>query len=549
MFRSKSWSLFHQHRDNNKRRRNERRRSSIAISFVWLLLSIAVVSPLRASAEINEPQKVETYQAANFQINYRDADSQGTCNTDDGALQPWPADAQAAMNHVVDILDDLINSTVPIVIDACYQATDMQDENGDPVPDLETLASAGPNAFLTQDDVAALPVANRDYAIALANAISGVDQNGAEVEITMSANSRYTWDFCTVGCTVDTERNDFVSTIIHEVLHGLGFFTSFDPVVDDNNTPTGEGMYSDPPAIMDDYVVRLADNTKLIDLENNSATLWNAMQQGSGTVGFNGPNTLAINGSPPFIYTPTQYEQGSSMSHWDDDAASSLGRMMNAATDAGPSSRVVDAITLMALKDIGWSVNEASDHGDVALNSYGDAYHINAASFVNHIKLGATFSSENGATVNDASDDGVTHPGNWAVGASGGSLSINVTSTEPSARGCLSGWIDWNRDNDFGDASEQIVAMQPMTVQNQNFTFDIPNSVGTDPVSTIYNGRIRLIPDWDADGACDDQVAISPALGLFGGEVEDYNWLLTGGTVVIPPTTNNQDLYLPVVVQ
>ena len=520
---------------------------SLTLLVVGLLAGFVALAPYSARAEIDEENIVRTYRAVNFQVNYRDASDQGSCTADEGDLQPWPADAQAAMNHVVDILDDLINSTVPIAIDACYQAAVMQDPNGDTVPDLDTLASAGPSDFLTQNDVAALPVANREYAIALANALSGVDQNGAGVEISMSANSRYNWDFCTTGCTVDAELNDFVSTIIHEVLHGLGFFTSFDPVTDQNGAETGEGMYSNPPAIMDDYVIQIADNAKLIDLPNNSATLWNAMQQGSGTVGFNGPNTLAINGSAPLIYTPNQYQQGSSMSHWDDDAASSLGRMMNSATGAGPSSRVLSAVTLMALKDIGWSVNDARDHGDVALNAYGDAQHINAPGFVGHMKLGATFSSEGSAVANDASDDGVTHPGNWAVGPNGGQLSINMASSEAAARGCVSGWVDWNRDNDFGDADEQIVAMQPMAVGDQAATFAIPNSIASNAASTIYNGRIRLIPDWDGDSACDDQVTITPSAGLFGGEVEDYQWQLTGGTVVIPPAPGTQSIYLPLI--
>ena len=533
-------------------RRSKLWRGYTPLLLAGVLITYAILNSTAALAngrlnEVDEGSHVKTYQTVNFQVNYRDAADQGSCATDDGDLQPWPADAQAAMNHVVDILDDLINSSIPIVIDACYQATVTQDENGDTVPDLDTLASAGPSEFFIKADVSALPVANRDYAVALANAIAGTDLNGEDVEIGMSANSRYSWDFCTIGCTVDAERNDFVSTIVHEVLHGLGFFTSFDPVTDQDGNPTGEGMFSDPPAIMDDYVIQLADNTKLIDLANNSETLWNAMQQGSGTVGFNGPNALAINGSAPLIYTPTTYEQGSSMSHWDDDAASSLGRMMNAATDSGPSSRVVDAITLMALKDIGWSVNEASDYGDIAFSAYGDAKHINAPNFVNHIKLGPTYSSEASAVVNDASDDGVSHAGNWTVGSAGGSLIINMTSTEASARGCVSGWVDWNRDNDFADTDERIVATRPMTVGNEGVSFAIPSLVGANDASTIYNGRVRLIPDWDGDGACDDQVAITPSNGLFGGEVEDYTWQLTGGTVTLPPASENRNLYLPFV--
>ncbi|MBP7963672.1 MAG: hypothetical protein KBG20_18815 [Caldilineaceae bacterium] len=33
-----------------------------------------------------------------------------------------------------------------------------------------------------------------------------------------------------------------------------------------------------------------------------------------------------------------------------------------------------------------------------------------------------------------------------------------------------------------------------------------------------------LQPDWDRDGTCSDQVAMGHKFGVFGGEVEDYQW-------------------------
>lgn len=503
---------------------------------IWIG-SLTILVLLTAShtvfAETTSGDQATVYTTANFQVRYRTIADPGTCNPGDGTFQTWPAQAQTAMNHVIDTLDDLINSQVQIVIDACYQA----DPTG-----TDTLASASPNVFYTQADAPTLPVANRQYAVALANAISGVDQNGGDVEIVAIVNSNITWDFCTQNCTVANNRFDFVSTMIHELLHGLGYFTSFDP---DDNDPPVIGFYTDPPAIMDDFIVRATDEVKLITLPNNSAQLMDAMRQGSGTIVYNGPNVLAANRNiRPSIFSPTTYSQGSSMSHWDDDDPANLGRMMNSASDSGPSSRVVDAITLMTLKDIGWSVTDPRDHGDSGLNVYGDAQHINDPSFVGFLRLGSAFSAENAAVADDASDDGVSHDGSWSAGTNGGTVTVTVASPVPSSRACLTGWIDWNLNSSFADFNETVIDMQPVVVGNQSFSFDIPASVTGNPTSTFYNARFRLIPDWNGNGACDDQIAVTPAGGVFGGEVEDYLWTLSsGGTTTFPP--GSKTLYLP----
>lgn len=498
-------------------------RSAIYNPKVWvqiLLIFTMIGVPQIAVADAGAVATIQVYRAVNFQINYRTADSPGACGPDDGDFQAWGAEAQVAMNHVVDILDDLLNSSTPIVIDACFQLVD---------PAGDTLAFAGENGSLTQDEVPALPIANRTYPVALANAISGFDQNGGEVEIVATANSAVAWDFCTVGCTVAGDRTDFVSTMVHEVLHGLGFSTSFDQ---DQDNPS-LGVYAEPPAVIDDFVIRAADGVKLLDLPNGSAALLNAMQQGSGAVAFSGPNTLAANnGVAPFLYTPNLFSQGSSMSHWDDDHPTNLGRMMNSATGDGPSSRVVDAVTLMVLKDIGWSVNEPSDYGDSALAAYGNARHINDPSFVHYIILGASFSATAGPVMGDPSTDGVKRPQTWTVGANGGQFTVTVSSNQVAARGCLSGWIDWNADGNFAGPGEQIVAMSPVSAGEHPVQFDIPAHAGS---GVLYNARIRLMPDWNGDGFCNDQAPLTPSGSIFGGEAEDYQWPLSGGTVVVPP--------------
>lgn len=507
--------------------RQSRQRSHFRQLLLSLMLSMSLFGiPHAATAVPNNNDESSIYRTVNFQVNYRDETNQGACETKYG-FQNWTTEAKAAMNHVVDILDDLLNSSVTIVVDACYQLID---------PQGNTLAWANPQNELTQSDVSALPIANRVYPIALANAISGADQNATGVELVAVANSAVQWDYCITGCVVASDKMDFVSTMVHEVLHGLGFKTTF-------HKDTDTGTYGSPPSVIDDYVIRASDSKKLLDFANNSADLLAAMQMGSGTIALNAPSVLSVNrGNAPFLYTPNPWEDGSSMSHWDDNHPTNLGRMMNAATGNGPSSRIVDAITLEAMKDIGWSVNDGADHGDGNLSAYGDALHINDPGIVNFIKLGTAFSKESVAAANDDSDDGVTQSLPWSIGTNGGQINVSVSSTQSDLKACLSGWIDWNQDNVFDDNSERILHMAVVSIGTQLLQFTIPNGVTE---SDSHNARIRLVPDWDGDRTCNDQVSLTASGGEFGGEVEDYQWRLDGTPVNPVPTSS---VYLPLVV-
>ncbi|MCV7424853.1 hypothetical protein H7K45_30365 [Mycobacterium yunnanensis] len=57
------------------------------------------------------------------------------------------------------------------------------------------------------------------------------------------------------------------------------------------------------------------------------------------------------------LYTPGPWQQGSSMSHLDDDTFIGADQqMMNARTDSGLGVRVLSPIELGILKDIGYTV-------------------------------------------------------------------------------------------------------------------------------------------------------------------------------------------------
>lgn len=497
------------------------------IGIILLLIgSVWGISQSVALAEPGTPVGVASYSNASFTINYNPASCEGN-------VSDWPTDATAAMNHVADILDDVIANEGAIVIDACYE---VQGEG--------TLAAAGPERFVEEcsSGGGALTVANTAYPIALANTLCGADQNGETPEISASANSTVDWDFCTTDCAwADPNKTDFVSTMVHELLHGLGWV---DNILDN-------GFFDGTPNIFSRFLACngttdgvCTDGQLLTDLAEGQ-TLAAALTVGSGKLSFVGPNAKAafageFDGAGsvqgPFVYAPNPYQQGSSISHWDDDHATNAGRIMNAATDTGPSSRAVDAITLMSLKDLGWSVLESSDFSDAALNGYGVARHYNGVGVVGYSFLGASISLEAAPSRSaqaDSGNDGLTRTA-WADGTQGGA----VTATVANRAGCLSGWVDWQGDGSFGEAGDRVLSMQAVGQGANPLQFPVPAGTfdGNGDNRTLAV-RFRLFPDWDGDGSCNDQPAVQPAGAVFGGEVEDYTWVFDANGNPLQPAT------------
>ncbi|MGB1250249.1 MAG: GEVED domain-containing protein [Candidatus Promineifilaceae bacterium] len=512
------------------------------LSFVGLIATFILTTMAGGMAVSAEPDHAReahvpnVYLAANFTVNYRGPGDNGTCDTsEDGALIAWPNDAKTAMNHVIDILDDLITSSQTIVVDACYQ----------PHQQTSSLAYAGATDSYNVDNGMGQAV----YAVALQNAIDNTDNNGASPEITTSTNSAISWDYCTTNCSVDPAKFDFVSTLVHEFLHGLGFAMGFG--VDNDNAPT-VGNYPSPPTITDIFVYTSADyatnpNKQITSLPNNTAALLNIYNAGSGMVEFRGTNTLTANGFAPYIFSvANDWQSGSSMSHLDDNHATNMGRMMNAATGSGPSSRTVDAITLMFLKDIGWTIAEASDYGDTEFAAYGSAQHINTKTQVNSLWLGTDFSTENAAIRADTHDDGVTLQA-WSDGADNGKVSLTVGSNTTNVKGCASIWIDWDGNDNFTDSADIAVAMMPVTNGSQDVMFTVPSGTFTGSgADKMFNARVRLQPDWDRDGVCNDQVGMRYQYGIAGGEVEDYQWTLSNSGALITAPSVTPRAYLPI---
>lgn len=111
-------------------------------------------------------------------------------------------------------------------------------------------------------------------------------------------------------------------------------------------------------------------------------------------------------------------------------------------------------------------------------------------------------------------EDGITLVGTWVVGANGGTVDVVA-----SGAGCLSGWIDWDNNNNFTGAGDAVIVMAEVAAGANTVSFDIP--AGTDLTETFF-GRFRLVPDTGASPDCSDDTPVGLTGEVINGEVEDH---------------------------
>ena len=223
-------------------------------------------------------------------------------------------EAITAFNHATDIWSNYLISDVPIKIVAHMQPL---------LPGQ--LGITFPNGEL---NYAAAPIADVWYASCLANAITGTDLNGGFADIEIYFSSLANW-YYGLDENPGPTQYDFVSTVLHEICHGLGFLSlsnrsgtvgsfglidasAFAPLTTTFTWPALDTL----PSVFDVYLENAA-GTILTDLINPSTELGTELI--SNQVFFNSPEILLeTGGSRPKIYAPGTFTLGSSLSHWDE---------------------------------------------------------------------------------------------------------------------------------------------------------------------------------------------------------------------------------------
>ena len=255
-------------------------------------------------------------------------------------------EAQAAFQFAVDIWAMSIESSQPITVSANFAPLD---------PGV--LGQAGPVSVHTSNSPDAVP--NVFYAKALAEKLDDAQINpdpfGESVDITASFSSTFNWYFG-LDANPPGGQFDFVSVVLHELGHGLGFisFANSDdtigrirepgnmiPTAYDLNVENGAGqslldagLFTDPSAAMHS---QLTSN----NIFNNSPI---AVGQNGGVI--------------PKMFAPNPWDGGSSYSHWDENTFpnSNVNSLMTPQIGSGAANHNPGPISLGLFEDMGWSI-------------------------------------------------------------------------------------------------------------------------------------------------------------------------------------------------
>ena len=257
----------------------------------------------------------------------------------------FPEEAIKAFDFAVSIWEGLIESPVPIHIKARWLPKG-----------LNVLGSCGPNDYEVNFEGA--PRKDVYYPIAVAEKILGKELTDAnQPDMTAEFNKNIKWHFKTDGATPDS-LYDFVSVVLHEIAHGLGF-TGFYYV---NGTLGGYGNnYWDlADATSFDQLVVNPSGSYLVDeseFNNPSLALKNALV--SGELYAHSPAAHSHDGENyPRLYAPSSWNDGSSIYHLNDDTypANNIISLMTHAAGKGEATFDPGPLTLGIMADFGWKI-------------------------------------------------------------------------------------------------------------------------------------------------------------------------------------------------
>ncbi|HYB99161.1 MAG TPA: hypothetical protein VEC57_08475 [Candidatus Limnocylindrales bacterium] len=259
-----------------------------------------------------------------------------------------------------------LNGNIPIVVSATFDAL-----GGTQTSAL--LGSASPDTV--HRDFLNATRSGTWYAAALANQLANDDLNSIldPDRPEMSAQFNSSVDGPTVlgtrgfyyGLDGNNGSNiDFLSVVLHEIAHGVGFLdlidpstgSLFDPPPGGNPLPDAYTFWLEDPTVVPKSLVAMSDQQRKAAILNGPDLAW------AGTA-VKGNSAYLTQGRKPDgrvqIYAPAQYEPGSSVAHFDTKLAPD--ELMEPFATSGIRDL---RLTVNLFKDLGYSTNHIARCGD-----------------------------------------------------------------------------------------------------------------------------------------------------------------------------------------
>ena len=253
-------------------------------------------------------------------------------------------EAQAAFQRAIDIWSSLLITTIPIEIEANF--TTFEEE--------ATLGAARPNFWRC------VASSNVCLPLALINQVAGEDLDPDDPDILVTMSSSEDWYFG-LDRRPGEDQFDFVSVVLHEIGHGLGFYDSFK--IDESTEEAEYGIGDDNIPTIFDHRIFDTEINQLIDEDeytNPSTALTDAV---TGIKLFwLGPLTLTANGgfSPVLLWAPEDFDRTSSVAHLDQHAypPGTANQLMISFQPKGQAVHEPSPIVLAMLEDMRWTIRE-----------------------------------------------------------------------------------------------------------------------------------------------------------------------------------------------
>ncbi len=368
-----------------------------------------------------EASAIESPTAA-FTINYLAA---GTPDDQGATCLAWNATAQAAFTYAASVWAKLINSNVPIRINACWANLGSSTTLGYAWSNIASDFGSGQSGTW--------------YTYALADSMVGYDLDPSNPDFYITYNNVYAWYLGTDGNT-PAGYYDFVTVVMHEIAHGLNFSGTMRRTIDYCITANYGcwGYLTGLPNIYDRFIENGAGQSLLNTALYPNPSLALGLQLVSGNLYFNGPNANAANGgSRVKIYSPAMWVSGTSYSHLDYATfGTTVNRLMISSVFAGTSIHDPGGVGIGLLTDLGWKPTFlVDDDFTTSTFGWGQTHFASIQNGINAVPSGGTVMVADGTynesvtlskTANVVLENNITINGNLTIGA-GAWNSTNAT--------------------------------------------------------------------------------------------------------------------------
>lgn len=322
------------------------------------------------------PEDPNAITAAQLRSIAEQSTSRTPCSVFNVNYNGFTPEAEAAFEYALNIWASIIDSPIPITVNANFAPLG-----------TGVLGNASSNFFFT---ISGAGVPDTFYPRALAEQLIGQEivlpQEGNQnpsVDINCNFNSnRSDWYYGTDG-NVPNNQFDFVTVVLHEIGHGLGF-VGFGSV----NNATGIGSIRDGgsgfPSIFDRFITDALGGS-VLNYPDPSVTLGSILTNGTvQPLQNNAPAAVAANNNAnPKMFSPNPFQPGSSYSHWDLGNFPVDSPLMRPSLTNGLSIHDPGPVTNAFFEEMGWNLCAS-----LSTSEFSDTeFSVSPIPFKNHIDI------------------------------------------------------------------------------------------------------------------------------------------------------------------